>query len=109
MLFVIILEYEEGYYEKDTFIISLFFAQIIVYLLSRLNSDKKMLGGLTLLFIVGVGISQIYQPGWIFVSDTVPMASVFVGMGYLVRKHFSVFKKLFKIQYMIIFFVLNFY
>lgn len=97
-----------SYYLTLWFIISLFFAQIIVYLLSRLNSNKKMLGGLTLLFIVGVGISQIYQPGWIFVSDTVPMASVFVGMGYLVRKHFSVFKKLFKIQYMIIFFVLNF-
>ncbi|WP_353956617.1 acyltransferase family protein [Allocoprobacillus halotolerans] len=70
------------YYLTLWFIISLFFAQIIIYLLSRLKNKKIILMFLAMLFLLGIYISSIYEPGWILVSDTIPMASFFVGLGF---------------------------
>ena len=95
------------YYLTLWFIISLFFAQLVIYLLNCLKNDKMMIASLGGLFILGVYISSIYEPGWIFVSDTIPMASVFVGLGFIARKYFSKIKQMFNLYWMIILAIIN--
>ena len=95
------------YYLTLWFIISLFFAQIILYILNKFNNDKKMIISLVVLFFVAIYISYIYEPGWILVSDTIPMATVFLGIGFLVRKHQKWFEKIYNLGYFIVFSVLT--
>lgn len=75
------------YYLTLWFIVSLFFAQLLLFICYRLNHGCYMIVKLFICFCVAVLISKIYHPGWIWALDTVPMATFFVGCGFLMKNY----------------------
>lgn len=95
------------YYLSLWFIMSLFFSQILLYILLRCLSEKGKLIKICLCFVVGVFISSIYKPGWIWALDTVPMATFFLGLGYCLREKREKMNDFLQLKFFFVSFPLN--
>lgn len=96
------------YYLSLWFLMSLFFAQLLFYIVYKMcTSQMNLFLFLCISFIVGYCISLNYQPGYFWALDTVPIATFFLGIGYLVKTNYSILTKFLKRVYLFVIVPLN--
>lgn len=90
------------YYLSLWFIASLFISQLLFYVLIKKRSRIYIVFEFVLCYILAICISNTYTPGWPWALDTVPMAIVFLGCGYSVKKNLHKLEFLLQKRYLII-------
>lgn len=104
---ILICAKDTPFYLTLWFIASLFFSQLLLYILIKFKPGKYIPLRFILCFCIAIVISKIYHPGWIWALDTVPMATVFLGGGYFLKQNLSNVEKFFHPRFLFVALPLN--